>query len=149
MPYVWNLARNNDDGCKDHERDNRSIVQCAIKSASFFSVTRLFRAGGISCKHIARRHKVCDHGTVRAEKEDGVEGDEARREDTGDDRLPGHTDIRAVRGEEEVEGRNEGGRESTASNVFFLQNTSKDDCEWSYADASKLVGRKWCISDEC
>lgn len=124
-------------------------MQCAIKCADFFSVTRLVRAGGVSCKHIARRHKICNHGTVRAEKEDGVEGDEARREDTGDDRLPSHTNVGAVRGKEEVEGRNEGGGEGTAGDVFFLQNTSKDDCEWGYADAGKLVGRKWCISDEC
>lgn len=124
-------------------------MQCAIKCAGFFSVTRLFRAGGVSCKHIARRHKICNHGTVRAEKEDGVEGDKARREDAGDDRLPSHTDIGAVRSEEEVKGRNEGRREGTAGDVFFLQNTSEDNCEWGYADASKLVGRKWCISDRC
>lgn len=83
-----------------------------------------------------------DDSAVGTEQQDGVECDEEGGEDTGDDRLFSDANVGAKTGEEEEEGRNDGGGEGRAAVVLFLKNAGEDEGEGCDADAGKLVDRQ-------
>jgi hypothetical protein len=88
------------------------------------------------------RYEPGDDGAICAEKQNGIEGDKNRGEDTGDDGFFGYADVGTQAGEEEEQRGDDRRRKGGATMVFFLKNAGEDEGEGNDANASKLVDRK-------
>jgi hypothetical protein len=143
---VGNIAEEDHDGSEDENGEDGGVVEYTEEGARLLAVAYVVGRGGVAGEDVTLGDEACDEDAVGAEEQDGVEGDEERREDASDDGLPGDAHIGANGGEEEVESRDQGGGEGAATNVFLLEDAGEDDGERGNADARELVGWEGCIA---